>query len=57
MMRVAICLPCDSVLKCNSDAAIVTVVWLDTEMIGHLCISFRTAHMMIALFDSNLAAK
>lgn len=57
MMRVAICLPCDSVLKCNSDATIVIVVWLDTEMIGHLRLSFRTAHTMIALFDSSLAAK
>lgn len=57
MMWVAICLPWDSVLKCNSDVTIVTVVWLDTVMIGHLCLSFRTAHMMIALFDSSLAAK
>jgi len=33
------------------------VDWLDTEMIGHLCISFKTAHTRIALFDSSLAAK
>lgn len=57
MMRVAMCLHCDSVLKCNSDVTAVTVVWLDAVMMGHLCLSFRTAHTMIALFDSSLAAE
>lgn len=55
MMWVAIRLPWDSVLKCN--VTVVTVIWLDTVMIGHLCLSFMTFRMKIALFDSSLAAK